>query len=689
MSIHYSKYANDAFRVEYVGTKPRSNCIKTIQVRDGYEPIDFLLFSPDGTRILSNSERGLCVWDATSGELIAGPLAENDGSSVLSAAYSLDGRCIIDVSTKGIIRKWDIFTGCLVWGRVMVEGQINLTWVTSALFSPDRKSIVFGDTLGMIRVWNVDTGEQDGEPLEEHISSVNHLSFSSDGRYLASGSSDATILIWDMDKRELKTGWFKKRGCRMTAVTLSPNGNNVVSSSSDGYIYVRDVDSGKILRKIKCVNTVYSVVYSPNGLFLLGCGAWWIRMWDMADDMAEEKVLEAAGYIYQISFSPDGSRFVSGSRCVVLSRDVSSAIQVWDASWSVEEPKSTFEEDKQVWVSSIALSPGGKFIASGLYKGGIYLWSVLSGELVKKLELSRSVISVSFSPINEYLIAFVSWLSGTVQVWDVTNDVVVTIGNHEDSTRSIAFSPDGMHVASGSEDKTICIWNVESRKLAVGPLAGHKQRVLEVAYSQNGKRLVSGSYDKTVRVWNSETGELLSTLIEKSYSLWSVACSLDGSRIVSRSDDKTIRVWDVESDRIVCREITGHEELTTSVSLSLDGKRILSGSYDNIACVWDADTGELLFSLFNGRASRVESGLFFPDGKHFATGSTDGAIRIWTLDEIPNDNNWELKVDNWVVGKDGKLMMWIPSDLHEYLYHARNTRIINSSFHFKLHFGTK
>ena len=129
-------------------------------------------------------------------------------------------------------------------------------------------------------------------------------------------------------------------------------------------------------------------------------------MWDMADDMAEEKVIEAAGCISRISFSPDGSRFVSGSRCMALSRDVHGTIQVWDASWSVEEPKLTFEEDKQVWISSIALSPGGKFIASGLYKGGIYLWSVLSGELIKKIKLNYGVNSVSFSPINEQLIAF-------------------------------------------------------------------------------------------------------------------------------------------------------------------------------------------------------------------------------------------------------------------------------------------
>ena len=67
MSMHYSKYANDAFRVEYIDTKPCNDCIKTIQVGDVYTPINFLLFSPDGTRIVSNSKGGICVWGATSG----------------------------------------------------------------------------------------------------------------------------------------------------------------------------------------------------------------------------------------------------------------------------------------------------------------------------------------------------------------------------------------------------------------------------------------------------------------------------------------------------------------------------------------------------------------------------------------------------------------------------------------------
>ena len=116
MSKHYSKYANDAFRVEYIGTKPCNDCIKTIQVEQEVYT-NFLLFSPDGTRVLFSLRKGVCEWDATSGELIAGPLTGNDESNVLSAAYLSDGRYIIGVSTNGIIRKWDVLTSSLVWEK--------------------------------------------------------------------------------------------------------------------------------------------------------------------------------------------------------------------------------------------------------------------------------------------------------------------------------------------------------------------------------------------------------------------------------------------------------------------------------------------------------------------------------------------------------------------------------------------
>ena len=697
MSIHYSKYANDAFRVEYIGTKRRHDCIKTIQLKREDEPIEFLLFSPDGTRIISDSKRGICVWDATSGELIARLLAGNDESRVLSAGYLPDGRYIIDVSTNGIIRKWDVLTSSLVWERVTFEEQTNSGWMTYAKFSPDRKSVVFGDDRGSIEIWDVETGKRDDQPLEGHIGYITCLSFSSDGKYLASGSDDTTVMIWNVVKSEARTGPLRGHTEEVTAVDFSKDGNAIISGSEDKSIDVWDVNSGKMLRKIICEGEVRTVTYSPDGLFILARGSGWMSMWNVVDAMAAPKVFDVHEdedededeFIWEASFSPDGSRFVT--RCV--KPNISDTIKIWDASWSVEETKATFEE-QQGEITSISVSPSGKFIASGSFDGrifdgdSIYLRNVLTGGLVKKLKLSSGVDSLSFSPFNEQLIAFGSdnW---RVQLWDVTNDVTVTIGNHKGYVSHIAFSPSNKkHVASGSHDATICIWNIERRELAVSPLTGHDGEVTSIAYSPDGTRLVSGSFDETIRIWNSETGQLLSTLNRHSRRVSSVAYSFDGSRIVSGSSDKTIIVWDAQSGQIICGPISaGH--YVKSVCFSRDGEQIFSGSRHGDVRVWDSLTGQSLLPPFIRHMYYDLFNCFFSNERCFATECLDGSIRIWTLDTVPNDTIWKLRDDNWVVSESGKLMMWIPNDLRKYLCHHRNISIFNRPFYLKLHFGSE
>ena len=688
MSNHYTEYADKANRVEYIGRRRRNDCIKWIPVERGY--VSVLSFSPDGTRILSNSGERVYVWDATSGETIAEPLVAEDEDNIyresdaLSAAYLPDGRYIIVASRNGIIKKWDVLTNCLVWKRVMNGFQIDSIWAVSATFSTDRKSVGFRFAQGRIRVWNVDTGEEDGEWLEGHTDSIKCLSFSPDGKYLASGSHDGIIIIWDVDSREVKTGPFRKHAGRVTEVSFSPCGAKLVSGSEDKTVLIWDIFTGEVLREIICEGEVNSVTYSPNGHFILAGGWGLLSMWNVADDTAAPKEFQVSRRIKRISFSPDGSRFASVFDHFPYS---SGMLQIWDASWSVEETRSTFEEQGEI--TSIALSPGVKFIASASNDRSVCLWNSLTGELVKKLKLGYYARSIAFSPVNEQLIAFGS-INGTVKVWNVTDVEPVTIGNHTDWVTSVAFSPsDGKHVASGSLDKTICIWDVERRELAVGPLIGHEGAVWAVAYSPDGTRLVSGSEDNTVRIWNPATGQLLSTLTGHSDWIRSVAYSFDGSRIVSGSDDATILVWDAQNGQIVCGPITGHDGWVTSVCFSPDGMQILSGSHDGTARVWDAATGNPLFPPFRGHTNRVTSVCFFPDGSRFATGSWDGTIRIWSSDAIPADSDWELRNDNWVVGENGKLIVWIHNNLRRHLCSHRNISILNRSFYLKLHFGTE
>jgi hypothetical protein len=110
----------------------------------------------------------------------------------------------------------------------------------------------------------------------------------------------------------------------------------------------------------------------------------------------------------------------------------------------------------------------------------------------------------------------------------------------------VAYSPDGRQIASGSEDKTVRVWDSATGQILLA-LTGHTGPVTSVAYCADGRRIASGSHDNTVRVWDAATGQPLLTLEGHKRAVTSVASSPDGMRIASGSEDGTVRVWDLNS----------------------------------------------------------------------------------------------------------------------------------------------
>jgi len=113
---------------------------------------------------------------------------------------------------------------------------------------------------------------------------------------------------------------------------------------------------------------------------------------------------------------------------------------------------------------------------------------------------------------------------------------------------SIAYSPDGQHIVSGSVDKTIRIWNAKTSAAVGEPLEGHMKDVWSIAYSPDGQHIISGSADGTIRVWDAKTRASLGRPLNgHSLSVWSIATSPHGRHVASGSRDNTIHVWDLFS----------------------------------------------------------------------------------------------------------------------------------------------
>jgi WD40 repeat protein len=144
-----------------------------------------------------------------------------------------------------------------------------------------------------------------------------------------------------------------------------------------------------------------------------------------------------------------------------------------------------------------------------------------------------------------------------------------------------------------AHDKTIRVWDARTGDTVAGPFEGHTDSVSSVAFSPDGMCIVSGSFDKTIRVWDACTGDTVAGPFEGHTDLvWSAAFSPDGTRIVSGSKDKTIRVWDARTGDTVVGPFEGHIGQVRSVAFSPDGTRIVSSSWDQTIRVWDAQTGD-------------------------------------------------------------------------------------------------
>jgi serine/threonine protein kinase len=211
-----------------------------------------------------------------------------------------------------------------------------------------------------------------------------------------------------------------------------------------------------------------------------------------------------------------------------------------------------------------------------------------------------------------------------------------TLSGHSNSVMSVAISQDGKMLASGSRDKTIKLWDLETGE-EIRTLRGHNEGITQVVFSPLretspqglGKTLVSTSSDRTIKLWNILTGQEIRTFRGHTDGVMGVAYSPDGKTIASASNDKTIKLWDVATGDEI-RTLKGHTNGVWSVAFSPDGKTLASASGDKTIKLWDVATGDEIRTL-KGHTQAVVRVAFSPDGKTLASSGNDQTIKLWNL----------------------------------------------------------
>ena len=309
----------------------------------------------------------------------------------------------IELSSKSV----EVATGPLkaIFGR-------HTDYVPSITFSPDGQTLASGSWDQTIRLWNPHTGQLK-TTLIGHTSNIHDVAFSPDGQTLVSVGRDITIRLWDPHTGELKTTPTENKDW-ITSIAFSPDGNMLATGGAGGKILLRNTDTGELKETLTQHATVINHV------------------------------------VESLAFSPDGNTLASGNRDKI--------IRLWNPNNG--KLKSTLTEHTDV-VMSMAFSPDGKTLASGSRDRTIRLWNPENGKLKTTLTGYTDWINpVAFSPDGQYLAC---GRYNTIRLWNTQTGEYKNISErHTGHILSLAFSPDGTTLASGSEDKTVLLWNVQT-----------------------------------------------------------------------------------------------------------------------------------------------------------------------------------------------------------------------------------
>lgn len=726
-------------------------------------------FSPDGDWLATGSrDNTVRVWDVSAllqtSSQGQGPSAESlvlrgHEDHVRSVAFSPDGRWLATGSVDNTVRLWDVsflLTTGLQAGGASVESRVlgsHEDVVTSVAFSPDGRWLASGSWDNTVRLWSISAilgaelqaGDLPVEPLvlRDHEGWVWSVSFGPDSRWLASGSDDGTIRLWDvpvLTEGSLMSGEppvqslvLRGQGSGVSSVVFSPEGQWLASGSWDGIARLWDISAlantslqlGEFVAQPLLLRghqgPVAAVAFSPDGRRLAtGSDDSTARLWDLRAKDPSTEPLVLRGHeapVASVAFRPGGSWLATGSG--------DSTARLWNLQMEDVAVEPQVLRGHSAGGRSVASSPDGRWLASGNDDGTTHLWDVSavldSGSNAEKQAAQPLVLgghgapvtSVAFSPDGRWLAT--GSMDRTVRVWDVVSDVpalsgtegpsagpqteiptgpVQVLNGHESAVMSLAFSPDGHWLATGSDDAAARLWDVsatlaqgETEGLSTGQQAENSTRepvmlggdggsVMSLAFSPDSRWLATGSWDQAARLW--DVGSLSSndlqagnpipepqTLRGHEGPVTAMAFSPDGRWLATGGGgwDDTARLWDLsvvlasgetngsgqEGTAVpenVVQILRGHTASVSSVAFSPDGHWLATGSLDDTARLWDL--GVLLSAalesddptaepvVLQSHEDNVMSLAFSQDGRWLATSSLDGTVRLWrtSLDEL-------------------------------------------------------
>lgn len=430
------------------------------------EHVRRVVFSPDGKRLASASgDKTVKIWDSVSGAELQ--TLANHAAGVWTVAFSADGKRLASTGVGMKVKEWDSATG-----------QLCRTFPTNSpgnlAYSTDGKRLATFNGFGNVEIID-NPADQPLAPQSGHTGAVTSVAFSPDGQQLASASVDQSVRLWNASTGQI-VRTFKGQGSAVSQVAFDSGGTSLTS--------------------------VAAMQFQPGSA----------KVWNIASGTESQKL--ALQPSMMVSISENGSRIASPniSFMMQIPAGQSQSLLAWDARDGRQVLDAKGHSGP---ISHLALSRDGQWLASagGTFQkaGEVKVRKTSTGhEQLNVPTPTSGTIRVALSPDGQRLA--IAHPDKRVQVWDVMGQrELATFNGHTSQANALAFSPDGVWVASGMGTIAgikgeLKLWNASTgqEKLV---LAGHPEGITSLSFSPDGKRLASGSNDETVRVWDLLTGQ--------------------------------------------------------------------------------------------------------------------------------------------------------------------------------------
>jgi len=460
------------------------------------------------------------------------------------------------------------------------------------------------------------------QSLTDLESDVQSVLYTPDGQSLYLGLKDGRVLLWDL-KSSLGTPprLLREKGDSIASLALSADEKTLLAA----------------------VSFEEPAVGSWLELWTIGSTEWRKVMLPEGRTTGPERILTAA-------FSPSGQWLATGgywgSSLVVSDGRNRGVVRMWSLSYSPDgemlaTPALIFTQPEMA-VPSVAFSPDGYYLAGGSFDRHVYLW--VRGDDVDGLP------------------------SGIL---------TATLSGHTGPVRAVAFDRFGRYIASGSDDKTIRIYRVESWE-PVDTLIGHKGGVMSLAFDAQDDYLLSGSWDMTARLWNiNESRSSVAAIFSgpRSY-VGSVAFSPDGTKAAIGAQDYTAWWWDLSAPR---REgystLSGHKSRVYGMAFGNQIPLLASGDANGELRIWSLKSGETMQSK-QSDGGRIWNLVYSPpDDRYLVTCSQDGMVRVWDTDELSLTtvlSGHSASVNAAAFSPDGRWLVTVSDDGFGRLWNTRD-----------------